>query len=195
MSLRKELATILIVSFALAFSLSFSTAPPESRNASLNFEEGAKFYDRTRPSPINVLSDVLRISASRGIARFLSLPRDSTAIGQIGLFACRGMRRNSKSPATSGIRHRQSMHVAAFSPRDYRRRSPSSRARIYVYEYTFARRTETRTRVHSRTQSPTKSQPSFDTPFPTSSDVLLTTRNRQNTRTRRRERDDEQQMG
>lgn len=60
-------------------------------------------------------------------------------------------------------------------------------------------RTHARPHTHEHTLARTdadapKSQPSFDTPFPTSSDVL-TTRNRQNTRTRRREGDAETQMG
>lgn len=57
MPLRKEHAAV-ILSFSLSFSflLSFSVAYPltlhESRTASLNFEEGAKFYDQTRPDTI-----------------------------------------------------------------------------------------------------------------------------------------------
>lgn len=82
------------------------------------------------------------------------------------------------------------MHVAAFSRDHYHRRSLSSGMSAYTRAHTQAYR---RARANTDIDAP-KSQPSFDTPFPTSSDVL-TTRNRQNTRTRRRERDGETQTG
>lgn len=68
-------------------------------------------------------------------------------------------------------------------------RSLSSRTNVHTHARIYAGHTLANTDVDAP-----KSQPSFDTPFPTSSDVL-TTRNRQNTRTRRRERDGETQMG
>lgn len=50
----------------------------ESRSASLNFEEGAKFYDHTRSLPANLLSDVLQVSVPRYIRPTFSHFRATT---------------------------------------------------------------------------------------------------------------------
>lgn len=72
MPLRKEHAVALFPSLFPSLSLSHSlflsvlpvlSTPRESRTASLNFEEGAKFYDRTRPDA--VLERVRRASFDR----------------------------------------------------------------------------------------------------------------------------------